>query len=176
MVNRSWIILILTIGCAGGGLTGTQVIPLRLATELKTLAVRNARDEIDRGSEGGALRYGVLLDTMVGPTPEAYLYTASHPRPWLGAMIDAHLVDAVFGVPGNDRGLPRLAFAIEVGEPYPLKADTVEIAYAWCVRRFPVIQGQAGRPAVWRDAFLPSDTGWVRVRHLRTIASTSCIP
>ena len=154
--------------------TGTQAVPDAVAAILKTAAVDGAREEIARESGNAGLRQGIYLDTLVGPTPEAQLYEWAHPRPWLEAMVATHRVDGLFGVPGTGQGLPRTAFAIEVGEPFGGGADTLQIVYAWCLRSFPARAGRASSPAVWRDLFVRADTGWARVGHLRALAPTSC--
>ncbi|HET7042506.1 MAG TPA: hypothetical protein VFI13_10825 [Gemmatimonadales bacterium] len=173
-----WAGLLLLTACTGGlaATTGTQAVPDPVAAILKTAAVRGARQEISRSSGGAQLRSGVYLDTMVGPTPEAQLYEWSHPRPWLEAMVSTQLVEGLFGVPGRRDGLTHSAFAIEVGEPFPGTADTLQIVYAWCVRRFPVRAGNAGTASVWRDLFVRADTGWSRVGHLRAVAPAACSP
>jgi hypothetical protein len=176
--RSSFLAGVLTLGCAGGlgTLSGVQAIPATNSAVVKTRAVRGALAEIARSSENTGLRYGVYLDTMVGPTPEAYLFEWAHPRPWLGEMVSTGLVAGVFGVPSRRSAMPRSAFAIEVGEPYPTRGDTVEIVYDWCVRRFPAYRGEAGPATTWRDTFIPGDTGWIRLRHNREIAASACTP
>lgn len=154
--------------------TGRPAVTAPVAADLKTRALRGALAEISLSSNNAALQYGVYLDTLVGPTPEEYLFAWAHPRPWLDAMVATRLVEGVFGVPAQRGGLPRAAFAVEMGEPYPAGRDTVEIVYAWCVRRFPTRNGLVGAATSWRDAFVQVDSGWARVRHLRTVAPTAC--
>ena len=170
---------LLLAACAAGGMaatTGTRAVPDPVAAVLKTTAVDGAREEIARSTDNAGMRYGIYLDTMVGPTPEAQLYEWAHPRAWLDAMVATRRVDGLFGVPGRNDRLPRTAFAIEVGEPFPGTGDTMQIVYDWCVRQFPAERGGASRIAAWRDLFVRGDTGWTRVGHRRAVAPTACSP
>jgi hypothetical protein len=155
-------------------LTGRQTVPTDVGAGLKTAAVIGAREEISRGSDNSGLRYGIYLDTLVGPTPADQLYEQAHPRPWLDAMVATHKVDGLFGVPTRGGGLRHTAFAIEVGEPFPGGHDTLQIVYDWCVRSFPTTRRGGARASVWRDLFIRSDTGWTRVAHLPTSALSAC--
>ena len=172
------ITLLLTTGCTGGmqAATGSSALAPADAAELKTAALRGARLEITRSTGNGATVNGVYLDTLVGPTPEASLASWSHRREWLDAMVATHLVDGLFGV-GNERRLTtRNGIAVEMGDPYPSGRDTLEVAYDWCLRPIPAIRGEAGKPSAWRDAFVKSDTGWTRVRHLPAVILSACRP
>ncbi|MEO6067215.1 MAG: hypothetical protein ABJB33_07320 [Gemmatimonadota bacterium] len=171
-------LVVLAAACVTGlpPTTGTQAVPLVIAADIKTRAVRGALAEISLSSDNAAIRYGVYLDTLVGPTPEEYLYAWAHPRPWLDAMVANGLVEGLFGVPAYRSGLPRTAFAIEIGEPYPAGPDTLAVVYDWCVRRFPTENGIVGTATVWRDAFVRADSGWARVGHVRTMAPSACTP
>ena len=168
----------LAAGCTGGmqSVTGSPAVAPADAAELKTGALHGALAEIARSTGNGATVYGVYLDTLVGPTPEAYIYSWAHPREWLEAMVATKLVDGVFGVGGASRGMTRTGVAIEVGEPYPAGRDTLEVAYDWCLRRIPAEPGSGGRASAWRDAFVRADTGWTRVRHLPTVILSACTP
>ena len=167
---------LLLAACTGAlpPMTGVPAVAPAMAAELKTKAVHGARDEIRR--EYSITLRGVYLDTLVGPTPEEYLYSWAHPQEWLEAMVATKLVDGTFGVPATRGGIPVVGFAIEVGGPYPAGRDTLEIIYAWCARPFPTTQNVAGPASVWRDAFVPSDTGWTRLRHLTAVAISACSP
>jgi len=170
--------IILATACTGGmpSVTGSPAVAPADAAELKTGALHGALAELARSTGNGATVYGVYLDTLVGPTPEAYLYAWTHPREWLEAMVATKLVDGVFGVGNAPRSLGRTGVAIEVGEPYPAGRDTLEVAYDWCLRRIPAERGSGGRASSWRDAFVQADTGWTRVRHLPTIILSACVP
>ena len=170
---------LLLAACAAGGMaatTGTRAVPDPVAALLKTAAVDGAREEIARSTDNAGTRYGIYLDTMVGPTPEAHLYEWAHPRAWLDAMVATRRVDGLFGVPGVGQGLRRTGFAVEVGEPFRGGGDTLQVFYAWCQREFPTRAGRASAPAVWRDLFVRADTGWARVGHLPALAPTACTP
>lgn len=169
------LLLLAACGAPSTTLSGRQAVPDAASALLKTAAVSGAQAEIALNSENTGLRVGTYLDTLVGPTPPAALFERSHPRAWLDAMVSTHQVDGVFGVPTR-AGPGRNVFAIEVGEPFPGGRDTVEIAYAWCVRRFPTRAGTAGAPKAWRDQFIHSDTGWARVAHLPAVAPSACTP
>lgn len=175
---RGALALALVAGCAGGTppAMGVPAVAPADAAELKTGALRGALIEIGRGTGNGATVYGVYLDTLVGPTPEAYIYAWAHPREWLEAMVATKLVDGVFGVGGLARGMIRNGIAIEVGEPYPAGRDTLEVAYDWCIRQIPAERGSGGRASSWRDAFVRADTGWTRIRHLPTVILSACTP
>ncbi len=170
--------VVVAAGCTGGmqSVTGSAAVAPADAAELKTGALHGALAEIARSTGNGATVYGVYLDTLVGPTPEEYIYSWVHPREWLEAMIATKLVDGVFGVGGAPRGLPRTGVAIEVGEPYPAGRDTLEVAYDWCLRPIPAERGSGGRASSWRDAFVRADTGWTRVRHLPAVILSACTP
>jgi hypothetical protein len=154
---------------------GEAVMPATLSDEIKTVAVRNALAEIGRATGGTELKRGVYLDSAVGPTPEEYLYRRAHPDGWLQSIVAAGLVDGIFGVPRTRSGLRQVSYTIEVGEPYPAGRDTVQIVYSWCARPFPATPGTVAPGAVWRDALLPSDTGWVRVTHAPTTVIGACV-
>ena len=91
-------------------MTGVPAVAPAMAAELKTKAVHGARDEIRR--EYPITLRGVYLDTLVGPTPEEYLYSWAHPREWLEAMVATKLVDGTFGVPATRSGLRMSGYAI----------------------------------------------------------------
>lgn len=175
---RGYALLLLSMACTAAPLApgGVQTVPDATAAILKTAAVNGAREEIARGSDNAGTRNGIYLDTLVGPTPPQGLYELSHPQAWLDAMVATHKVDGVFGVPAREGHLPRVAFAIEVGEPFPAGKDTLGIVYDWCTRRFPARRGSAGPASVWRDLFVRSDTGWTRVGHHPAVAPAACTP
>lgn len=170
--------LLLLGGCTSAlaAPTGVQLVPLPAAAILKTAAVNGALEEIDRSGGGDRTRRGVYLDTMVGPTPARALYEWAHPRPWLDAMVGTKKVDGLFGMPAQRAHMPASAYAIEVGEPYPVGPDSLAIAYDWCVRNFRVRTAVAGFATAWRDLFIRSDTGWARVSHARAVAPAACTP
>ena len=125
--SLAFLALVLAAGCTGGmpAVTGTPAVAPADAAELKTGALHGALAEIARSTGNGATVYGVYLDTLIGPTPEAYIYSWTHPREWLEAMVATKLVDGLFGVGGAVRGMRRTGVAIEVGEPYPAGRDTL---------------------------------------------------
>jgi len=154
---------------------GEAVMPATVSDAIKTVAVRNALAEIGRATGGSEVKRGVYLDSAVGPTPEEYMYRRAHPEAWLESIVAARLVDGVFGVPRTRSGLRQVSYTIEVGEPFPAGRDTVQIVYAWCARTFPSSPGVVAPGAVWRDALLPSDTGWARVSHSPTTVIGACV-
>lgn len=176
MRRAGTILALLLAGCLGAlpPTTGAPALPPAPTAELKTRALRGALEEV--GRTNSVAREGVYLDTLVGPTPEEYLYDWAHPHEWLEAMVANKLVDGTFGVPALRTGIRFVGIAVEVGEPFPAGHDTVAISYAWCLRPFPTTRNRAGPPAVWTDAFVRSDTGWTRVGHLRGNAISACTP
>lgn len=176
--SRFALTLVLVAGCAGGmaSVVGSPAVAPADAAELKTGALHGALDEIARSTGNGATIYGVYLDTLVGPTPEAYMYAWAHPHEWLEAMVATKLVRGVFGVGNIPPGMSRPGVAVEIGEPYPAGRDTLEVAYDWCIRSIPAERGSGGRASSWRDAFVRADTGWTRVRHLPAVILSACTP
>jgi hypothetical protein len=176
MWRRAGIVACLLAGCVGAPppTTGRPALAPAPTAELKTKALHGALDEIARGRS--IPRDGVYLDTLVGPTPDEFLYTWSHPREWLDAMVATKLVDGTFGVPTLRTGLGFVAAAVEIGEPYPVGRETLAIGYAWCLRPFPTVKGRAAPASVWIDAFVRADTGWIRVRHTPATAISACTP
>lgn len=170
--------LTLMAGCAGGmaATGGVPAVAPADEAELKTAAMHGALEEIGRTTGNGALVYGVYLDTLVGPTPEGYLYAWAHPHEWLEAMVATKLVKGVFGVGYGTRGILHTGAAVEIGAPYPAGRDTFEVAYDWCLRAIPAERGSGGKASSWRDAFVRADTGWTRVRHTPTIILSACTP
>jgi hypothetical protein len=153
---------------------GQAVMPSTVSDEIKTGAVRYALAEIGREGGGAGLKRGVYLDSAVGPTPEEFMYQRAHPTAWLQSIVAAGLVDGVFALPRTRSGLRQVSYTLEIGEPYPAGRDTVQIIYAWCARTFPTTPGSVAPGAVWRDALLPADTGWVRVGHAPTSVIGAC--
>lgn len=178
MTGRALLALALLAGCAGGmpSVTGSPAVAPADAAELKTGALHGALAEIALNTGNGATVYGVYLDTLVGPTPEAYIYDWAHPREWLEAMVATKLVRGTFGVGTAARGMSRTALAVEIGEPYPAGRDTFEVAYDWCLRPIPAERGSGGKASSWRDAFVRADTGWTRVRHTPAVILSACSP
>lgn len=170
--------LLLVTGCmmATTGPAGRAALAPADAAELKTRAVKGARQELARTAASELVTQGLYLDTLVGPTPEEYYYTPSHPVEWLEAMVANHFVEGTFGI-GDPRQGYQLAFALEVGEPFPAGRDTLGIVYSICQRRLPSRRGgHVGGIEVWQDRFIRADTGWARVAHGRTVAPVACTP
>ena len=90
--------------------TGAPAAAPATTPELKTKALQGALAEISRSNT--VTRNGVYLDTLVGPTPDEYRYSWSHPRQWLEAMVATKLVDGTFGVPATRSGLRMSGYAI----------------------------------------------------------------
>lgn len=150
-------------------------MPATVSDAIKTGAVRSALAEIGRAAGGTGVKRGVYLDSAVGPTPSEYMYQRAHSEGWLHSVVAAELVDGVFSVPRTRSGLRQVSYTIEIGEPFPAGQDTVQILYAWCARTFPTTPGAVAPGAVWRDALLPADTGWVRVAHSPTTVIGACV-
>ncbi|HVX87792.1 MAG TPA: hypothetical protein VG940_02610 [Gemmatimonadales bacterium] len=169
----------LLCACATAGLgepAGRAALAPADAAELKTRAVKGAREELARTAGSQLVTQGLYLDTLVGPTPEEYFYTSAHPTRWLEAMVANHLVDGTFGI-GSARQGYLLAIALEVGEPFLAGPDTLGIIYSICQRRLPSQRGgHVGGIDVWQDRFVRADTGWARVAHGRTVAPMACTP
>lgn len=176
MISRSLAVaaLVALASCATPP-QGRQVMPSTVTDEIKTGAVRSALAEIGRTTGGTELKRGVYLDSAVGPTPSEFMYQQGHSATWLQSIVAAELVDGIFSIPRSRSGLRQVSYTIEVGEPYPAGGDTVQIAYAWCARPFPSTPGAVAPGAVWRDALLPADTGWVRVAHAPTTVIGACV-
>lgn len=169
---------VLLAACAAGlpPATGRPALAPPDEAELKTFAVRGARAEIRRAG-ADAIRLGVLLDTLVGPTPASHRHEETHRTEWLEAMVATHLVDELFGRASERRGLVRRAVVVEVGAPYPQGRDTFAIVYDWCVRSLPTSEGtRSGDVSAWRDAFVRADTGWTLIGHTRVLAPVACSP
>ena len=145
------------------------------AQDLKDRAVHAAIAEINLGSGGQSLRYGVYLDSLVGPTPKPYLHEHAHPSAWLKRLVDDHVIDGIYSVPDTRSQLPLVVFAIEVGEPYPLKGDTAEILYDWKVRRIPAVPDPSCGHG-WRDTYVFADTGWAHINHTTFVSMATCGP
>lgn len=155
--------------------TGTQGVTPETTWQVKTIALRGAREEIARNG-GSTARGGVYLDSLVGPTPKEYLYRKAHDPRWIDSVIAEGLIDRAFGIPRERSGLAQLSFAVTVGEPYPAGGDSVAVVYAWCPRTFPAEPFRTGKASSWRDTMLRTDSGWVRVQHAPTVAISSCSP
>ena len=169
---------LLLAACAAGGLgapPGQAALAPADEAEIKTLALRGARQELLRE---GLLRPGgvvTFLDTLVGPTPAEHLYDWTHRTEWLEAMRANALVDALVGPRSDRHGLSDWGLVIEVGAPFRQGRDTVAILYDWCLQRIPLRRAATGgNIRVWRDAFLRADTGWTRVGHAPAIAPMAC--
>ena len=173
--RSSFLALVVALGSCATQPQGKSVMPATVSEEIKTIAVRHALAEVARATGGSELKRGVYLDSAVGPTPEEYMYQRSHPDTWLQGIVAAGLVDGIYGVPRTRSGLRQVSYTIEVGEPYPAGRDTVQIVYSWCARPFPATPGAVAPGAVWRDALLPSDTGWARVSHSPTTVIGACV-
>ncbi|HEX7918520.1 MAG TPA: hypothetical protein VF454_03905 [Gemmatimonadales bacterium] len=188
---------LLLVACAAGGLgapPGQAALAPADEAELKTLAVRGMREELRRIGANSPAGLLVFLDTLVGPTPEEFVYDWVHRREWLVAMRTTHLVDELYGPRAErDRLEPRsiadelhaprgiqdrsarLAIVVEVGAPFPLGRDTLAIIYDYCIRPVPSTDRAPGANiSVWRDSFVRADTGWARVGHAPTVAPTGC--
>lgn len=172
-------LLLLLAACAAGGTTapsGRAALAPADAAELKTRAVKGAREELGRTAGSQLVTQGLYLDTLVGPTPAEYFYATAHRPEWLAAMVTNHLVDGTFGI-GDPRQGYLLAFALEVGEPFPTGRDTLGILYTICQRQLPSRRGgHVGNIEVWQDRFIRADTGWARVAHGRAVAPMACTP
>ena len=165
------------IGCAAGVTppTGERTFGDPTSNAIKTLALKHALAELSRSTNNAGPRFGVYLDTMVGPTPEEYFYAYSHPRDWLDSMVEARLVEGLVGRIAVRQTVQRVGFAVSMGEPYRVGRDTVEIVYAWCLRRFPTQPWTVAQGGVWRDAMLLGDSGWTRVKHTPAVATVACL-
>jgi len=167
--------LLFAIGACAVQPKGVPVMPSTVSDQVKTGAVRSALAEIGREAGGTGLKRGIYLDSAVGPTPEQFMYSRAHSEAWLQSVVAAELVDGIFSIPRTRSGLRQVSYTIEIGEPYPAGRDTVQIIYAWCARPFPSTPGAVAPGAVWRDALLPADTGWVRVAHTPTTVLGACV-
>jgi hypothetical protein len=170
------LIALFGIGCAAGVTppSGERVFGDPTSNAIKTVALKHALVELSRSTNNAGPRLGVYLDTMVGPTPEEFFFEYSHPRDWLDSMIETRLVEGLVGPIAVRQTVQRVGFAISIGEPYRVGRDTVEIVYAWCLRRFPTQPWAVATGGIWRDAMLLADTGWIRVRHSPAMAPVAC--
>ncbi|MGE0352128.1 MAG: hypothetical protein AB7I33_01335 [Gemmatimonadales bacterium] len=169
------LVMILT-GCTAAPGTAPAPDPARsldqaAAAALKDLAIAGAKEEIDLRA-GRRLQFGVLLDTVVGPTPPDVARPAVHPRPWVDSLRRTRTVDGIFNMaPGV---MPkREAYVISIGQPYRRAADTAGVEYTWRLD----ITNEDNSPRcgyAWRDLFLPKGNGWERVAHQPVATIGAC--
>jgi len=172
---RSCLPTLLIAAACSSSPSGTHGVTPETTWQVKTLALKGAREEIARHG-GSTARGGVYLDSLVGPTPKEYLFQKAHDPAWIDAAIADGLIDRAFGIPRERSGLRQLSFAVTLGEPYPAGGDSVAVVYAWCLRPFPAEPFATGKAASWRDTMVRADSGWVRVKHVPTVAISSCTP
>lgn len=164
-------------GCAAplAAPSGERSVVDATSNAIKTTALRHALEELSRSTGSAGTRYGIYLDTMVGPTPKENFFEYVHPRDWLDSMVAEKLVDGLIGPVSVRQTVQRAGFSISMGEPYLAGRDTVEIVYAWCVRRFPTQSWAVANGGIWRDAMLLSDSGWTRIKHSPAMVSIACM-